>query len=66
MAVNTTRNSIKETIKEIDVVQYFSSDEEDDLDIALRHVREIPLEQYLGVKKAEIVKDKRALIEENK
>ena len=42
-------------------MRYFGSDssnddEEDDLDIALRRVRDIPLETYLSAEKADIVR----------
>ena len=49
-------------IKERDIeLRYFGSDssnddEEDDLDIALRRVRDIPLETYLSAEKADIVR----------
>ena len=57
---NTTDNRIKEREIELRYMASHTSDEDSDLDIALKRVRDIPLEQYLSQEKAAKVRDARA------
>ena len=45
--------------RDIDVFEEASAEEGDEVDVALKRVREIPLEQYLSQEKAAIVKNAR-------